>query len=126
MEILTLPIKSNLFQQILAGRRKEEIREITPSTQSKYLTVAGDEVTIKLYDAIRFVAGNTPDSPEALVRIDHIDLEYEADDDGYIQLEELEDGRYFVHEASMVYTLGEVLQTRNLSDRPHRPSRFDD
>ena len=125
MEILTLPIKSALFRQILSGERKEEIREITPSTQSKYLTVSGDEVTIKLYDAIRFVAGNTPDSPEALVRIEHIDLEYEADDEGYIQLEELEDGRWFVHEASMVYTLGEVIQ-QHIPERKPRNPRFDD
>lgn len=114
MEILTLLVKAKSFDKILAGEKKEEVREITPSTQNKYITVTPEEVTIKLYDAIRFVAGNESDAPEAIVKVEKIDLEYEPDDEGYIQLEEGDGGKLLIQEASMVYTLGNVLETKNI------------
>lgn len=114
MEVLTLLIKTKSFEQIVSGEKKDEIREITPSSQDKYIIVTPEEVTIRLYDAIRFVAGNQSDSPEALVKIEKIDLEYEPDEEGYIQLEETEDSKLIILNASMVYSLGNVLETKNL------------
>lgn len=114
MEILTLPIKTKLLEQIISGEKKDEIREITPSSQNKYIIITPQEVTIRLYDAIRFVGGNETNAPEALVKIEKIDLEYEPDEEGYIQLEETEEGKLIILEASMVYTLGKVLEVKNI------------
>lgn len=114
MEVLSLLIKTKAFERILSGEKKEETREITPSTQKKYVTITPDEVTIHLYDAIRFIAGNQADAPEALVKVDKIEMEYEPDEEGYIQLEETEEGELIILDAEMVYSLGNILETKNL------------
>lgn len=114
MEILTLLVKPKSFDRILSGEKKEEEREITPSTQNKYILVTPEEVTIKLYDAIRFVSGNDMNAPEAIVKVEKTDLEYEPDEDGYIQLEETDEGQLIILDASMVYSLGNIIETKNI------------
>ncbi|MEG1617687.1 MAG: hypothetical protein RR202_08045 [Bacteroidales bacterium] len=113
MEVLKLLIKSKSFEEVISGKRKLEVREITPSTQSKYLIVTPNEVTIKLYDAIRFVAGNEPDAPEALVKVEKTELDFEPDEEGYIQLYE-EGKALYIEGGEMYYTLGEILETKNI------------
>lgn len=114
MEILTLLVKNKAFEKIVAGELKVEIREITASTQNKYVVVTSDEVTIRLYDAIRFVAGNQADAPEAIVKIEQIEIEYEPDEEGYIQLYEAENGQLYIEGGEMVYSLGDILETSNI------------
>ncbi len=113
MEVLTLLVKAKSFEQIIAGEKKEEARKITPASQAKYIDVTPQEVTIKLYNAIRFMNGNEADAPEALVEIVNTELEYVPDEDGYIQLYE-EDGRLLIEEGTMIYTLGKIIHTKNM------------
>lgn len=113
MEVLTLLVKAQSFDQIVAGEKKEEVRQITPASQLKYIDVSSNQVTIKLYDAIRFKNGNEHDAPEVLVQVLNSELEYAPDDEGYIQLYE-EDGRLLINDASMIYTLGKVIETQNI------------
>ena len=54
MNNLTLIVKPEVFKEILDGSKKEEIRQITPSSQIKHLKITPKEVTINLYDAILF------------------------------------------------------------------------
>ncbi|MDO5570559.1 MAG: hypothetical protein Q4F97_03730 [Bacteroidales bacterium] len=114
MEILTLLIKNASFDKIIAGEKKEEKRTITPSTQKKYVKITPNEVTLIMYDAILFKAGHEEDAPEALVKIDKTELEYEADEDGYIKLYEDDNNNLLIEDAEMVYTLGEIISSKNL------------
>ena len=69
MEILNLIIKQVYFDQIIAGTKKIETREVRPTTQAKYVTLnSDDEVTGTIkYDAIRFFVGYGKNRNSALV-----------------------------------------------------------
>jgi len=66
-ETLYLPIKQTFFDQIIAGTKKEEIRDITPTTYKKYLDCDEDgnpwiddeildESDLSFYDADLLIA----------------------------------------------------------------------
>ena len=110
MEILTLMTKKDAFDKFASGILKEERRYITPSTQKKFIDVTPTQVTIRIYDAIRFICGNKKDASKVLIKINSTELDYEPDEDGYIQLEEDDSGNLHIIEASMIYSLGDILK----------------
>lgn len=75
-EVLTLIIKKKYFDQIIAGTKKQEFREIKPSTERKYIEFDSDGYpvedengnTIPLhYDYILLYVGYSPDREAAIV-----------------------------------------------------------
>lgn len=114
MNILRLLVKAKSFERLASGQQKEELREISASTQDKFVVVTESEVTIKLYDAICFCGGNEKNAPEVLIKVEDTALDFEPDDEGYIQLYE-EDGKLLIAEAEIYYKLGEILETKNLA-----------
>ena len=118
MKILTLQIKRPYLEAILSGEKTEEYREIRPKNADEYVVQnpdAEDEdqwLQPVKYDAIRFFIGYATDRPEALVEIKDTRIELSVDEnDEYIIYEE--DGEEYI-EAQMVYTLGKVLNTKNI------------
>ena len=84
MNILTLIIKQKYFDEILAGTKTQEFREIRPNTQKKYCELdeegyckEEDGILIpRKYDAIQFYVGYNKNRASALVEVKdaHIEL----------------------------------------------------
>lgn len=120
MNVLTLSIKQNFFDEILSGAKKQEFREVRPSTQKKYCEL-DEEGYCKFdeekgifvprhYDAIKFLTGayNKGPRPWALVEIKDANIELFVDEnDKFIELEEKGEPYYM---AQIVYDLGEVIE----------------
>lgn len=122
MRILTLIIKQKYFDEIIAGTKKQEFREIRPTTWKKYVqhTIEPDGSTIMEvqesghiipieYDAIRFYVGYNKDRDTALVEVTSIGSNLIVDEDNEIITYEDKYGNVFNME-EMVYDLGEVLE----------------
>lgn len=129
MKILNLIIKQKYFDEILAGTKTEEYREVRPTTFKKYLKVVVDDVIydsieeatkalgrsdfdfeeeIIKYDAIRFYVGYNKDRDSMLVEVKDAILTYFVDDDEeFITYEH--NGNTFVA-SEMTYVLGEILE----------------
>lgn len=125
MNILTLSIKQEHFDAILAGTKKDEFREIRPNTASKYITywvgkkeykkytdVPQDEEPeakpIK-YDAIQLYTGQMSGKrPGALVQVKSAEIIILVDDDGNEIEYEHEGEVYFL--AQVKYKLGDVIE----------------
>lgn len=124
MKTLNLIIKQTYFDQILAGTKTQEFREIKPTTSKKlvhylhggivYETVdeippEGDiEVVPIKYDAIQFYVGYNTDRDSALVEVKNAIVEFFIDENG----EEIEyeyKGEMYVA-AQIVYDLGKVIE----------------
>ncbi len=104
MEILNLIIKQKYFDEIIAGRKKEETRECKPETESTYLETGKDGFTIdnedgspklKHYDAIRFYVGYRKDRDSALVEVKASRYEDALDDNGDIIEYAVINGKFF-------------------------------
>lgn len=116
MEILNLIIKQKYFDEILAGTKKQEFREIRPSTQKKYCEI-DDEGYCKVedglfiprhYDAIRFYVGYNKNRDSALVEVKKAEIELFVDEnDEYILMKQNGEEYYA---AQVVYDLGEILE----------------
>ena len=120
MNVLTLSIKQNFFDEILSGAKKQEFREVRPSTQKKYCEL-DEEGYCKFdeekgifvprhYDAIKFLTGayNKGPRPWALVEIKDANIELFVDEnDKFIELEEKGEPYYM---DQIVYDLGEVIE----------------
>ena len=118
MKVLTLQIKRPYLEDILSGAKTKEYREIRPKNADKYVIQnpeAEDEdqwIQPVKYDAIRFFNGYASNRPEVLIEITNSEIELSIDEnDEYITYEE--DGQEYI-EAQMVYTLGKVLNTKNI------------
>lgn len=116
MKVLTLIIKQKYFDEILAGTKTQEFREIRPSSQSKYceLDEEGfckevDGVFIpKKYDAIKFYVGYNKDRASALVEVKGANIELFVDEnDEFIELEQ--NGEPYLA-AQIVYDLGRIIE----------------
>jgi hypothetical protein len=109
MKVLTLSIKQEYFDEIMAGTKNEEYRLIKPSTVDRYINFkVGDQVftsnkelTAKQiqdaelipvkYDAIKFLTGAyTGKRPWAIVEVEDITINH--------------------LKAEMIYCLGKVLE----------------
>lgn len=110
MKILTLSIKQKWFDEIRAGKKKVETREVRPSTEKRYVVINEDrEITdIIQYDAIKFLTGAyTGTRPSMLVEVKGARLIEVLDDDGQpiIYTENGEENQEILIE----YKLGKVI-----------------
>ena len=125
MKILTLSIKQKYFDEIMAGTKKQEFREIRPSNGKKYFNYACDgkeyedgedlpedgEVTLSpvKYDAIKFLTGEYKGKrPFAIVQVKSAEVQILTDDDGEDVVYMHEGEEYLA--AQIVYDLGEVIE----------------
>ena len=126
MKILTLIIKQVYFDQIIAGKKKHEYREVRAQSASRYIEYVGPDGTVYKkdtdvppydlsqsdvrpidYDAIRFFAGYNKDRDTALVEVKRAELVILVDDKGK-EIVYKYDGREYVA-AQMDYTLGKII-----------------
>lgn len=117
MKILTLIIKQQYFDQIISGEKKQEFREVKPSTEKRLVQL--DDEGIELtdengnsypveYDAIRFYVGYNKNRDSALVKVDSAYTEIFVDEDGEI-IDYEYNGDYYIAQ-QVVYNLGEILE----------------
>lgn len=130
MNVLTLSIKQKFFDEILAGTKTHEYREIRPNNAKKYfryelngkLYENGDDlptdeeepgdVTLQAvkYDAIKFLTGAySGKRPYIIVEIIDAQVVILTDDDGNDVVYEWTDGKEYIA-AQMDYTLGKILE----------------
>lgn len=124
MKELQLIIKQKYFDEIIAGIKKQEFREIRPTTSKKYINYLcggkeysnpdelpdGDVVEIKPinYDAIRFYVGYNKDRASALVEVTGATVEFFVDENGEDIVYEYKGEEYLA--AQMVYDLGKIIE----------------
>lgn len=116
MEILNLIIKQKYFDEIIAGTKKQEFREIRPNSQKKYceLDEEGyckevDGILIpRHYDAIRFYVGYKKDRASALVKVTGANIELFVDEDNNF-IEYTHEGEIYLA-AQVVYDLGDIIE----------------
>lgn len=115
MKVLTLQIKRIYIDEILAGTKTEEIREIRPNAYSKRYQTYDEEngyLPIK-YDALRLIAGRRKNAAEITVAVTGELFEYFEDENGELETYEL-DGEEWLY-VNIVYQLGEVLEVKNIT-----------
>lgn len=124
MKILKLIIRQVCFDQILAGTKTQEFREIKPTTYKKYIHYLhegivyetadkvppeGDiEVVPIKYDAIQLYVGYNKNRDSALVEVKGAVVEFFIDENGE-NIEYEYKGEVYVA-AQIVYDLGRVLE----------------
>lgn len=130
MNILTLSLKRKYFDEILAGKKTHEYREVRPSNTKKYVHLLCEgkfyedndpafdetnpdspvEIVAKKYDAIRFYTGAySGKRPYMLVEVKEAEAIIESDDEGNDLV--LKDGNGEEYVAVTVdYTLGQILE----------------
>lgn len=131
MNVLTLSIKQKYFDEILAGKKKQEFREIRPTNAKKYFRYllngkeydeeslpsedeeAGDVDLIPVkYDAIKFLTGAyTGKRPYAIVEVKDAHIEILCDEEGNDIVYEYNGKEYAA--AQVVYDLGKVIEKSN-------------
>ena len=116
MEILNLIIKQKFFNEIIAGTKKQEFREIRPSSQNKYCELDEEGFCKEIdgilqprkYDAIRFYVGYKKDRDSALVKVEGASIEL-FEDENHNLIEYTHEGEVYLA-AQIVYDLGEILE----------------
>lgn len=125
MNVLTLSIKQKYFDEILAGEKTHEYREIRPSNAKKYITyMCGgkeykvdeelpEEGEVELnpikYDAIKLLTGAyTGKRPYIIVEVKAAEAVILTDDNDEDIVYEYNGEEYLA--AQMDYTLGKVLE----------------
>lgn len=125
MNILTLSIKQKYFDEILAGKKTHEYREIRPTNAKKYITyLCGgkeykadeelpEEGEIELkpiqYDAIKLLTGEYRGKrPYIIVEVKGAEASILTDDEGNDVVYTYKGEEYLA--AQMDYTLGEILE----------------
>lgn len=124
MKVLNLIIKQKFFDEIIKGTKKQEFRDVRPTTEQKYLQIKegtdeyetdedGYPSTIK-YDAIRFYVGYNKNRDSALVEVVDSILQFFTDEKGNFPIYEkvIIDGEESDYPlCQVVYDLGKVLET---------------
>lgn len=127
MNILTLSIKQTFFDQIKAGTKKIETRDIKPTNSHKYLNYVYNgkiyknsfdvpkellskvEVEIKKYDAIKFLTGAYSGTrPSMLVEVKDAEIIILVDENDQEIVYEY-NGQEFIS-CVIEYKLGKVLE----------------
>ena len=132
MKVLTLSIKQKWFDEILAGKKTQEFREIRPTNAKKYIYYVlngkqyanedelpdeseeqGDiDVRPIKYDAIKFLTGAyTGKRPWALVEVKDAHVNLFCDENGNDIIYEC-DGKEYIA-AQIVFDLGKVIDKSN-------------
>lgn len=127
MNILTLSIKQKYFDEILAGKKKQEFREIRPTNAKKYFryllngkeydedTLPSEDeesgdidlVPVK-YDAIKFLTGAySGKRPYAVVEVKDARIEILCDENGDDIVYQYNGKEYIA--AQITYDLGKVI-----------------
>lgn len=117
-KVISLIIKQTYFDQIIAGTKKQEFRELKPSTFKKLVQTDAKTGELKLdenefaipiwYDAMLLFVGYNKVRDSALVEIKGAKEEVFKDENGEEIYEEFEDGSRF-YPSQIVYDLGNVL-----------------
>ena len=125
MNILTLSIKQKYFDEILAGKKTHEYREIRPTNAKKYITYlcggkeypadaelpeeGGAELKPIKYDAIKLLTGAyTGKRPYIIVEVKNAEAVILTDENGNDIVYEYQGEEYLA--AQMDYTLGKILE----------------
>lgn len=129
MKTLYLTIKQQYFDEILAGTKTEEYREVRPTTFKKYLRYVVDgkeydsltdpelahlngefefDVAIKHYDALNLCVGYNKDRDTMLVEVADAYLTLFEDEDGEPLMYEYKGDNY--QECQMTYVLGRIIE----------------
>lgn len=116
MKVLNLIIKQNYLDEIIAGKKVLEFREVKPTTYKKYLELDSEgfevedeyhnSVPIK-YDAIKFFAGYAKNRDWALVEVKDTWVDMLADQEGVITY--TYDNLDWVAQ-QITYSLGKVIE----------------
>jgi hypothetical protein len=127
MRILTLSIKQKYFDQILAGAKKDETREIRPNNFNKYCSYLyedeklyknGDElpeggfidIVPEKYDAIKFLTGEYKGKrPYIIAKVESEKIFLLQDENGEDVIYEWSDGKEYIA-AEIDYKLGEIVE----------------
>jgi len=117
MKVLNLIIKQQWFDQIMAGTKDKEYREVRPTTVKKYIELDeegfekedefGNAIPVK-YDAIRFFVGYNKDRDSALVEVTDTYTEMFVDEEGKLITYQYEGCDWIAEQ--VVYCLGKVLE----------------
>ncbi len=125
MKILTLSIKQKYYDEILAGKKNHEYREIRPTNAHKYITYLcngkeyrtdeelPEEGDIDLkpiqYEAIKFLTGEYKGKrPYAIIEVKNTEVQILTDDNDEDIVYEYNGKEYIA--AQMDYTLGKILE----------------
>lgn len=125
MNVLSLSIKQKYFDEILAGKKIHEYREIRPTNAKKYITYMcggkeyqadeelpeGRDVELKpiKYDAIKLLTGEYKGKrPYAIVEVKGAEVSILTDEDGNDIVYEYQGEEYLA--AQIDYTLGKVIE----------------
>lgn len=90
-KVLTLILKNEYFKEILNGTKKQEFREIKPTTEKKYIQFAEDGFPVEdengncmplHYDAILFHVGYNADRDSMLIEVKGAQTEVFCEEDG--------------------------------------------
>lgn len=117
MRELKLIVKRKVFDDIVRGARKEEVRDIRPSSESRYIVVnengvvecdgSGNAIPVE-YDAIRFRVGYESGSSNVLVEILKSYTRYIVDENDNVVEYLYDDYMYQCQE--IVYELGKIIE----------------
>lgn len=117
MNYLTLQIKREHLDNILAGKKPDEFREIRPNNAKKFIEYFTNEdgeedVRPRKYDGLKLLNGYATDRPEVIIKYMNSEIEYIINEDGdFIEYEE--NGESYL-KAQMVYSLGKVVSKKNI------------
>lgn len=111
MEILTLSIKQKFFDQIKAGTKKNEHREIRPGNSAKYCEFKkdGELIGAKKFDAIKFVTGQYKGTrPSMMVEVEKAEVVFLTDEKDEL-ITYIENGIEYIA-AEVDFTLGKIIE----------------
>lgn len=109
MKILNLIIKQIYFDEILAGTKKQEFREVKPTTSKKYIMEGSEDAGPIIYYAIRFYVGYNKNRATALVQVTGASIKVMTNKFGYDIISDYKGVKYTVSE--ITYDLGKVLES---------------
>lgn len=119
MKILTLIIKQKYFDAIIKGEKKQEFREVRPSSYKRLLEVDSEGECVvdnnncaitKHYDAIRFFVGYNKDRDSALVEVKGSEMVLMTDEEDNI-ITYIHDGSEWAA-AQVIYDLGKIIEVK--------------
>lgn len=129
MKVLTLSIKQKFFDEILAGKKTHEIREIRPTNAKKYIVYECNgkdypadaelpedgEISLKpiKYDAIKLLTGEYKGKrPYLIVEVKNAEVFIMTDEDGNDIVYNYKGEEYLA--AQVDFELGKIIDKSNI------------